>query len=226
MVSALTWHENLREEVEPLSVYVGKPGHKYNRVLSPFPKRKQPNGKPMPAWDDLSQWMKVQIVAAALNQWMFLTFNIVIHPDLERRWLAEGRDVRATMRDRVRRELDEAVGHGREFFFVLEGWSTRSKAPTKLHIHGGVAIYEKGEIGILETAVARAAGHGVKGYSVVDRAVHSRVFTRERAGYATYLFKNARRHDDRMPERRLSMSTTATAAGRELWNTITGRVAD
>lgn len=223
VVSGETWHQNLREEIEPLSVYVGKPGHRFNRVLAPFPKPNQPNGKPMPAWKDLSAWMKVQIVTAAFNQWTFLTFNIGIHPDLEQRWLADGKDIRATMRDRVRRELDKAVGQGREFFFVLEGWSTWTKEPTKLHVHGGVAIYEPGDDESLETAVARAAGHGLKGYSKVNRAIHSEIFKRERAGYATYLFKSARRHDDRMPERRLTMSTSATAAGRELWDTITGR---
>lgn len=226
VVSAETWHQNLREPIEPLSVYLGKPGHKYNRFLAPFPKPNQPNGRPMPAWEDLSAWMKVQIVAAVLNQWEFLTFNIVIHPDLERRWLAEGKDVRAMMRDRVRRELDKAVGQRREFFFVLEGWSTKSKSQTKLHIHGGVAIYDLREDSLLERAIGRAAGHGLKGFASVKRAVHSRPFNRERAGYATYLFKSARRHDDRMPERRLTMSTAATAAGKELWNTITGRITD
>lgn len=222
-MSAETWHGNLREEIEPLSVYLGKPGHKHNKVLAPFPKRNQPNGKPMPAWEDLSAWMKVQIATAAINQWTFLTFNIVIHPDLEKQWLTQGKDVRVKMRDRIRRELDKVVGHGREFFFVLEGWSARKKEPTKLHVHGGVAIYEQGEHGALEAAVARAAGHGIKGYANVSRAVHSEVFNRERAGYASYLFKSARRHDERMPERRLTMSTSATAAGRELWKIITGR---
>lgn len=106
VVSGVTWHGNLREEIEPLSVYLGKPGHKYNQFLARFPQPKQLNGRPMPAWDDLSAWMKVQMVTAALNQWAFITFNIVIHPDLERRWLGDDEDVRATMRDRVRRELD------------------------------------------------------------------------------------------------------------------------
>lgn len=221
VVSSENRHRMLKQDIEPLSVYIGKEG--VDRRITRFPMKRQPNGKQLPAWEDLSAWMKVQVVAAVLNQWEFLTFNIVLHPDLETRWLLNGQDPRAMMRDRVRRELDAEIETKREFFFVLEGWSTKSKKTTKLHVHGGVAIYGPGEGKRIEVAIARAAGHGLKGYSVVKRALHFRPFSRERAGYATYLFKSARRYDDRMPDRRLTMSRSATAAGRELWNSITGR---
>lgn len=214
-------HRMLHEEIEPLSVYVGKVG--VDRRITPFPMKSQLNGKPLPAWKDLSAWMKVQLLAAALNQWEFQTFNIIVHPKLESAWVSEGKDPRAKMRDRVRDELDKAFGTGREFFFVLEGWSKLRKAPTKLHIHGGAAIYDPGDAAKIENAVSRAAGHGLKGYAKVNRAINTKPFTRERAGYATYLFKYAKRLDDRMADRRLTMSRSSTGAAKELWDTVSGR---
>ena len=138
VVFAENWHRQLGEEIEPLSVYLGKPGHKYNKVLAPFPKPNQTNGRPMPEWDDLSAWMKVQMLAAALNQWELLTFNINVHPDLEAQWLRDGRDPRTMLRDRLRRELDRLVRPRLEHFFVIEGWSNRTKSQTHVHMHGGV----------------------------------------------------------------------------------------
>ena len=163
------------------------------------------------------------MLAAAMNQWEFLTFNINVHPDLESEWLRDGRDPRVMLRDRLRRELDRLVRPRLEHFFVIEGWSNRANAETHVHMHGGAAIYEPSDARLIEQAAARAAGHHM-GRSSMHRAVHSKPFTRERAGYATYLFKNARRADDRLPSRRLTMSRSAVGAARELWDTITGKI--
>lgn len=103
-------------------VYLGKPGHKHNRILTHFPKRKQPNGNPMPQWDDLSKWLRMQRAVMLLDEWSFQTFNIVIHADLQSKWLAEGQDLRVVMRDRIRRELDRHVRP--------PAASTRSRSPT------------------------------------------------------------------------------------------------
>jgi len=159
----------------------------------------------------------------------FLTFNIRIHPDLEDQW-APGRvakvDVRRKMAERIRKELDKAVGVGREFFFVMEGWSKDTKAPTYLHFHGGAALRELGDPAKIEEAVARAAGHGLRGSSTIPRAVHSDVFRKEQAAYATYLFKAARRPDPRLMDRRMAMSTSLTGTARMFWETITRDVDD
>lgn len=140
-MSGEVWHGNLQEPIEPLSVYLGKPGHRYNKVLTPFPVGQQLNGGAMPQWHDLSPWLKMQLAVMLLDQWQFQTFNIHIHRDLEEDWVKEERNVRATMRDRLRRELDKIVRPGLEHFFVIEGWSKKDKKPTLLHIHGGAAIY-------------------------------------------------------------------------------------
>lgn len=177
----------------------------------------------MPRWDDLSQWLKVQLVPMVIRD-EFLTFNIRVHPDLERRWVSEGRDTRTQMRNRIRVELDAALGKGREFFFVIEGWSRFTRAPTYLHVHGGAAIRDLGDDLKIELAVGRAAGHGLKGFSYVPRAIHSDLFKVEQAAYANYLFKAVRKPDGRLGERRLSMSHSLTGVCRSFWETITREV--
>jgi hypothetical protein len=217
------FHQLQREPIEPLSVYAGKVGHPKSDQLTAFPIRKQPNGRPMPQWDDLSAWMKVQIAIMAMNNWRVMTFDIHIHPELEAAWAAEVKDPRVMMRDRLRREFDHHVRPSLDWFFVIEGWSTRTRAPTMLHIHGAAASYDTGDDEKIKLAAARAAGHGIKGFANIPRAIHGRPFVIERAGYANYLFKAARRHDDRLPHRRLTMSREMVGGARSFWEMITGR---
>ena len=228
--SGTVWHSNLQEPIEPLSVYLGKPGHRYNKVLTSFPVDRRLNGgQVMPSWDDLSSWLKMQVAVLLLDQWEFQTFNVDIHKDLQRAWISEGRDVRATIRDRLRREFDKGVRPKLEHFFVIEAWSKKTKAPTKLHIHGAAAIYpnEPNEGSKIMDAVARAAGHGLRGYTKQSRAVNGRMFTRDGPAYINYLFKSVRRRDDRLNERRVTMSRSVVRATRDFWEkTITGRVED
>ena len=183
----------------------------------------------MPQWSDLSAWLKMQLTVMLLHEWEFQTFNIHIHRDLERKWVSEGCDVRVVMRDRLRREFDKHVRPGLEHFFVIEGWSKRDKAPTLLHIHGGAAIYPDypSDAGKIMEAAARAAGHGLKGYSRQARARNGRKFTRDGPRYINYLFKSVRRKDDRLNDRRVTMSRSVIRATRDFWEkTITGRIED
>jgi hypothetical protein len=65
------WHKHAGEPIEPLSEYTGKPdwpnphnpGPYQLPNITPYPVTKQEhNGRPMPRWEDLSQWLKVQVV--------------------------------------------------------------------------------------------------------------------------------------------------------------------
>jgi hypothetical protein len=217
-------HKVHGEPVEPLSVFYGKPEFEANpdvpwdAELTPFPIGIQENGKPMPQWEDLSQWMKVMMATMAGHQWDLLTFNIHLHPELELQLSAQS--VLPVLSERVRKHLTRAVGARREFFFVIEGLSKNTLAPTKLHVHGAAAIYEAGEAARIEGAVAAAAGH-VRGASKQRRAVHSKPFTTLQAAYADYLFKFAKQFDPRLEDRRLVMSQSMTRAARDLWVDIT-----
>ncbi len=217
------FHHLYREPVEPLSVYGGKPETKPGLTLTRFPIRNQANGRPMPHWDDLSGWMKVQLAIMAMNNWAVQTFNIHIHSDLEAAWIAAGKDPRVMMRDRMRKEFDRLVRPRLDWFFIIEGWSQKTNAPTILHVHGAAVSFEPGDDRKIMDAAARAAGHGLKGYAPMPRAVHGRQFTRERAAYANYLFKAARRRDDRLGSRRLTMSRSMVGGAREFWEMITGQ---
>lgn len=228
---AKTLHQLNGEPIEGLSVYAGKEGWKPDPSkgpytpdrLTPFPMTKQVNGLPMPRWEDLSQWMKVQIVPMALNH-RFLTFNIRIHPILEERWAPVGVakvDVRAKMVERIRKELTNALGAGREFFFVVEGWSKNTKLATHLHIHGGAELRALAECDKIKRAVARAAGHGLIGFPQIPSAVKTIPFVIEQAAYATYLLKAANKFDLRLTARRLAMSEGMTGTTRRFWEMIT-----
>jgi hypothetical protein len=120
----------------------------------------------------------------------------------------------------MRKHLTRAVGPGREFFFVIEGISSDTLAPTFLHIHGAAAIYQASEADRVEAAVAAAAGH-VRGAPKKRRAVHSELFTKLQAAYGDYLFKFAKQLDPRLDDRRLVMSQSMTRAARDLWIDIT-----
>lgn len=222
-------HQLANEPIEPLSVYMGKPFKAGIPNITPFPIVTQKNGRRMPLWEDLSQWMKVQLVTMVLKG-EFLTFNIRIHPDLEERWTPSGKpavdDPRRKMAERIRKELDNSLGKGREFFFVIEGWSKDTQAPTYLHFHGGAALRDAGDEGKIEVAVGRAAGHGLNGFAKIARAVHTAPFSVEQAAYANYLFKAANRYDPRLPDKRLAISNSMTDTARLFWETITRDVDD
>lgn len=210
-------HQLMNEPVEPLSVFYGK--HELPWQLTPFPIGVQENGRPMPQWEDLSQWMKVMIATMLGHQWDLLTFNIHLHPYLEVRLVGSGQ-LREKLTERVRKELTKAVGK-REFFFVIEGAKRGTGQSIILHMHGAVCAYDVGEHQVLERALARAAGHNVAGRQQTFRAVNTKWFEAIRVAYVDYLFKFARKFDPRLDERRLVMSQSMTSAARSLWIDIT-----
>ena len=210
-------HQVVNEPVEPLSVFYGKQQLPWQ--LTPFPVGVQENGKPMPKWEDLSQWMKVMVATMLGHQWDLLTFNIHLHPDLEDRLAATGR-LREKLAERVRKQLTMAVGK-REFFFVIESFSKDTGLPVIVHMHGAVCAYDRSEAAAMERALLRAAGHNIGGRQQTFRATSSRWFELLRVAYGDYLFKFARKFDPRLDDKRLVMSQPMTAAARDLWIDIT-----
>lgn len=144
-------------------VFYGKPGTPQDWELSPFPMGVQANEKRMPRWEDLSQWMKVMVATMVCHQWNdLLTFNIRLHPDLEKDLVADDR-VRLGLRERVSKHLSRSLGLKREFFFVIEGHSKRSGGPTGLHIHGATPLPDRVGYEKAVDALAKATGHDIGG---------------------------------------------------------------
>ena len=211
-------HKSYGEKIEPLSVFYGKPDRPNHWELSPFPMLMQDNGRPMPQWKELSPWMKVMIATMMGHQWELLTININLHPDLEAKLISLG-DVRGKMREAITRNIRRSLGSPREFFFVIEGQSKDTLAPTGLHLHGAICVHERQEIDALRSAVLLAAGQTAK--RRVPRALHTKPFETIRVAYVDYLFKFAKTFDARLEERRLAMSRPMTQAASTFWQDIT-----
>lgn len=176
----------------------------------------------MPRWEDLTDWLKAQLVVMSLHEWGLQTFTIHLHPSLEEQWTASGADPRIEIRNRMRREFQRLLGPKREYFFVIEGWSKLSKSEVRLHIHGGAFIQNPGEEAPILEAAARSCGQGVRGKPIQSRAVHEKVYHREGDRYINYLFKSVRRKDARLSRKRIHLSREAVGAGREMWKLVTG----
>lgn len=200
---------------EPLAVY----------GYLPFPILFQSNGQRMPRWDELTSWMKVQLCVLAFSEWKrsLLTFTVHLHTKKVDKWLAKKQDVKTVFRDRLRRELDREVGNGREFLFAVEGLSKRGRTRTFLHAHGGVMMMDASEQETIQRSIGRAAAQGIKGYPKEPRAVSFKPFWGGDERWGNYILKFVNIKDERLAERRLAMSQSAIAAGREFWNLISGR---
>ncbi|NBW74695.1 MAG: hypothetical protein EBR34_02735 [Sphingomonadaceae bacterium] len=175
----------------------------------------------MPAWNDLSTWLKTQLLVMALDQWQLQTFTVHLHGGLVAKSTIEGRDLRSVVRDRIRKKLSKALGRKAEFFFVVEGWSKRTKTKTQLHIHGGAFMLEAQEGPIILSAVGKACGQGLRGSKPEARSIHGKVYWRDGETYVNYIFKSVKRPDDRLERRRNHMSREAVGAAREFWLLLT-----
>lgn len=214
-------HRLLLEPIEPLSVYGGKQDHPRGDKLTVFPITHQANGAKMPSWNDLTPWLKAQVLVMSFNEWHLQTFSVHLHRDLEDDCLKRGLDSRIVIRDRLRKRLRKLLPRRPEYFFVIEGWSKKSKAKVPLHIHGGIFLEDPSEGPAVMEAVAKACGQGLRGAKPEPRAVHGRLFWREGPRYVDYLFKSVRKPDDRLNRRRLHLSQEAVGAGREMWGLMT-----
>tara|TARA_Y100000296_G_C5136544_1_gene238515 strand:+ start:136 stop:921 length:786 start_codon:yes stop_codon:yes gene_type:complete len=212
-------HVQAAEPIEPLTVFYGKEALPQGLKTSPFPMVTQANGRPMPQWKDLSQWMKVTMATIVSHEWDLLTFNINLHPDLEADLVSAGM-VRAALSERVRKQLSRTIGAGREYFFVVEGHSMATGQQTHLHIHGAIAVRDGDSVMDIRAALAKAAGHDLHGRSRMRRAVHTKWFNLFRVAYPDYLFKFRTRRDPRLDERRLVMSRSMTQAASMFWSDV------
>lgn len=85
--------------------------------------------------------MKVQVASLALAERSYRPFKVHLHDDLREILEADGKDQRAYLRDRIRRQL--RLVYGTEniplFYFVIEDLDKEGE-PTRPHVHGAIEI--------------------------------------------------------------------------------------
>ncbi len=221
--------------IEPMSPYLGADVPFGKSTGTAFPITKQYNKRPMPQFKDLSKWFKFDLATMAMQEYGFVTFNINLHPELEKQWVNQKRDPATELRARINKEirkLHSCPNDGWEYAFIIEGWAKQSHKSkdwsnprkVRLHIHGFAAVYNNGDEELFREALAKACGDGLKGYLKQLRANSVKMFKpNEKPTYPNYLFKYERRKDDRLGYKRAKMSRAATQLCEEHWNTITGK---
>jgi hypothetical protein len=103
-----------------------------------FPLRNSDNTK-IPAWRDLTPWMKVQIATLALAERGYMQFTVHLHDDLVSELETAGRDRRVYLRDSISRHLKRRFDMPPWFFFVMEDLDSDG-APTRIHAHGSIEL--------------------------------------------------------------------------------------
>jgi hypothetical protein len=204
---------------EPLAVYGYLP---FPILFLDYKARKK---KSLPRWDQLSPWMKLQLIILALEEFedRFLTFTANINREKSSELMATGADVRIAIRDRIRKHLVRAFGLKTAYFFTIEGTGKRTKAPVGLHIHGGILLPSPSDMAKAKAAIGKGVAQGIRGYGSDPRAIHAKVFYGGKTRYGNYITKFTSIRDERLGSRRLTFSNEAIAAGRSFWELITGR---
>jgi hypothetical protein len=178
----------------------------------------------LPEWDDLTEYMKLQVGAMATITFRGYSFTSEIHPAQLAKWVARG-----TVHDRVVERLQDELRargfSGLPLAFVLEGRSKSGKSRTKIHVHGFVIPDTPHEMTRFKLAVIDA-WHTARGES---KLLEKRAWDAEPAydkdtgdgrgwgRWVGYLVKNARRYDARIKGRRVYISQSMTQVAREFW---------
>lgn len=89
----------------------------------------------LPKWAQLGEYLKMQILFLVAMEEGGYSFTVNIRPDLQAKWITEGRDIM----DRIRRLVDKALGalkiSNLAFCYAVEG-RTKRGSKAKLHLHG------------------------------------------------------------------------------------------
>lgn len=186
--------------------------------------------KDLPQWKNIGECLKFHLLFLVAVELGGFSFTVRIRPDLQIKWLAEGRKPM----DRITRELRKVLqNHGLgdlAYCYVVEGRTRQGSGITQLHLHGfllaqdrliatrfkmameqAVAIHPKGRAA---AGILMKSGPEVDirdSYDPVDKS------ERGRGRWVSYITKNVSRWDGRLPGKRTFMSRGATQTTREFW---------
>jgi hypothetical protein len=116
------------EMVSPLYI-------RYRGIRFPL---KQPDGRKIPSWRELSPWFKVQVASCCLMEQEnnFIQFRYHPHGMLVD---ALNEDIKDDIRDAITRIMRRRYSHAAKFFFVIEDRDREGNA-TRPHLHGSIAL--------------------------------------------------------------------------------------
>ena len=198
-----------------------------------------------PPWRSLSPWMRLQVAGLCLAEHTFQQFRITPAPALVTQLASSGKDLKAFLRDDLRRRMRRAFPQEPWFFFAIEDRSVDG-TPVAPHVHGSVRVQplplprtqagdlrvrwarmvEREGIGAAELEYGRhelkrvlrlSAGEASPGHHSWSKEPIAR---RSNPDWISYALKNMAEPSSALPDRRLVISRTLTQEAHRLWELI------
>lgn len=180
------------------------------------------DAKHLKRWQEISEWMKLQLGFLVGLYLGGVAFSVNIHADLLERWTSEGKSVSALVQQRLKRELDK-IGLGTlGYCYIIETRTKWGKSRTAPHLHGYILSDNPHDYTRFKLAVDRALLSGDRRSS--SRKVSIKIdHLHDRLGagrFVSYMAKNVHRWDTRIKGRSVYMSRPFTQTVREFWSLI------
>jgi len=184
------------------------------------------NSNHLPAWKDLTEYMKLQIgfmVALGLGGY---SFSSDIHPAHLAKWVARG-SVTTQILKRLKEEAAKQGLNALSFAYLIETRSRSGKSRSKIHLHGYVVPNTSLDITRFKVATEKAFHHArgakpLKSDAWDEKPAYD-VDTGDGRGWGrwvSYLAKNVRRYDARIKGRRVYISRAMNQAAQEFWSLL------
>jgi hypothetical protein len=180
------------------------------------------NPRDLPAWDELSEYMKIAQAWVATVQEQGFAFTVNVHPDLEKQWLLSNKRANEQVQKRLKKELDKQGIGDLPYAYVIEARSKTTRSRKKLHLHGYLCPANPVEASKFKVALEYALlGNNLKKVGR-SRAIDIRpAYDRGHdARWAIYIMKNYDKYDRRLAHGRTFMSRAMTQGAREFWSLV------
>lgn len=189
----------------------------------------------LPAWTKVGEFLKLHLLLRACLIYGGYSLTARVRPDLQAKWIAEGR----LAGDRIHKLIANALSEKKltclPLCYVIEGRGRRGRGQTSLHIHGVVQIDNPLDATRLKVALEQALSLHPKGRVAAGVPKKSGVEvllepifeggspSEGTAGkWAGYFAKNAVRADKRLGSKKTFISQEGRRLARELWSFMRG----
>lgn len=184
----------------------------------------------LPTWKNIGQYLKLHLLVRASLIFGGYAFTARVRPDLEAKWLREGKSASDRITKLISNGVSERKLGGLAFAYAMEGKGKRGYGRTGLHIHGVLQaddpiVATRFKVMLEETISTHPRGKVAAGFAPrsgapvkVERLYDSGDPKSGTAGkWATYFTKNATRPEKRLHGKHVVISREATGLAREMW---------